>query len=116
MDYVQLVVDHLNSSGIGATAYPQVPSERPSEFAVVEQMACPMPDLVRRLPSVDVDCWAGTRHEAASLAYRVAEAILLMPDQLQNVFGAAVTTVYDNRDPDSGSPRYTVSVDLTVAD
>lgn len=114
MDAALLVADYLNASDIGAAAYLAVPSSRPDEFLVVEQTGGGRPDRVRLLPSVDVDCWAKTRARASELSDEVAAAALAMADELPNVFRATVTTQYNNPDPDSGQPRYTVGIDITA--
>ena len=113
MDAAVLVSDYLNASGVGAAAYLAVPSKRPDEFMVVEQTGGSRPDRVRSFPSVDVDCWAQTRARASELSDEVAAAALSMADALPNVFRATVTTQYNNPDPDSGQPRYTVGIDIT---
>ena len=119
MDAARLVVDYLNSVGVGATAYHEVPRDRQTgeptglPFAVVEQTGGRAENPVQLELSVDVDCWAGTRRAAAVLAEAVSDAVLAMPDRLDDVFHAEVTTTYNNPDPDSGTPRTTVGVDFT---
>lgn len=114
MDATGMVVDYLNGADVGVKAYPAVPSRRPAEFLVVEQTGGSRPDRVRSLPSVDVDCWAQTRARASELSDEVAALALAMADELPNVFRATVTTQYNNPDPDSGQPRYTVGIDITA--
>lgn len=116
MNAVPLVVDYLNACDIGATTYPTVPSQRPEKFCSVELTGATQPDRVRFSPSVDVDCWAPTRPEAEELAGRVKRAMLAMADEVPNVFHVEVDSLYDNRDPDSGCPRYTVGCDITAAE
>lgn len=116
MEPVTLVVDYLNGCGLGATAYPAVPPDRPGSFLCVELTGGRQPDRVRFNPSVDVDCWAETRPEAERLAGRVRRAMLAMPGASPNVFHVEIDSFYDNRDPDSGSPRYTVGCDITAAE
>lgn len=116
MDAVTLVVDYLNGQGLGATAYPAVPRDRPGTLLVVELTGGSQPDRVRFSPSVDVDCWAPTRPEAERLAGEVRRAMLAMPDASPNVFHVEIDSFYDNRDADSGSPRYTVGCDITAAE
>ena len=112
MDYTRMVVDYLNGLNLGATAYREVPSMRPESFMVVELTGGAGANIVKRSPSIDVDCWASRQHDAEILAFEVVNALLVMPDALPNVFGASVSTVYSNPDPDSGTPRYTVGCDL----
>lgn len=118
MDYTRMVVDYLNGLNLGATAYREVPANRPTDespsrpFLVVELTGGAGASIVQRSPSIDVDCWASRQHDAEILAFEVVNALLVMPDALPNVFGASVSTVYSNPDPDSGTPRYTVGCDL----
>lgn len=114
MDAALTVSDYINSAGIGVESYLSVPEKRPAEFLVVEQTGGARPDRVRSLPSVDVDCWAQTRARASELSDEVAALALAMADELPNVFRATITTQYNNPDPDSGQPRYTVGIDITA--
>lgn len=114
MDAALIVSDYLNALELGVTSYLSVPPDRPDEFIVVEQTGGSRPDRVRSLPSVDVDCWAQTRARASEISDEVAAAALAMADTLPNVFRATVTTQYNNPDPDSGQPRYTVGIDITA--
>lgn len=118
MDVERLVVDYLNSLNLGATAYYDVPADRPESFLVVEQTGGGLSNYVVGLPSVDVDCWAPTRREAALLAEAVAHAAIPMPERLEDVFYASVSSTYHNPDLDTRPPteRYTVGIDLTVMD
>lgn len=112
MDYTRIVVDYLNGQKLGVTAYREVPADRPTSFIVVELTGCSAENPVQRSPSVDVDCWAQTQHDAEEAASKVASAMLAMPDALPNVFRVSVSTTYNNTDIDSGTPRYTVGCDL----
>lgn len=116
MDAVTLVVDYLNACDLGATAYPAVPSDRPDTLCAVELTGGRQTGPVAFSPSVDIDCWAPTRPEAEALASRVRRAMLAMPERSPNVFHVEIDSLYDNRDPDSGSPRYTVGCDITAAE
>lgn len=117
MDAVRMVVDYLVAEGFDA--YPQVPDERPTDegdpFVVVELTGGSSPNRFGRNPTVDCDCWATSRSGAAQLASGVADACLAMPERVGNVFHAELSTIYNNPDPDSGTPRYTVGVDIVAA-
>lgn len=116
MDAARIVVDLLNASGVGATAYYGVPDPRPTDapgpepFVVVEQTGGSRSERVARTLAVDADCWATTRRGASVLADAVADALERMPDELDDVFWVSVSSVYNNPDLDSGTPRYTVSI------
>lgn len=114
MDYTRMAVDYLNGRSLGATAYRAVPSDRPASFMTVELTGGGADGIVVRSPSVDVDCWSATPHDAEELASRVVDAMLGMPDVETNVFYVEVSAFYANPDPDSGSPRVTVGFDITT--
>lgn len=110
MDAARIAVDFLNASGVGATAYYDVPEDRPGSFVVVEQTGGSRSDRVARTLAVDADCWATSRRDASLLAESVADALERMPDELENVFWVSVSSVYNNPDLESDTPRYTVSL------
>lgn len=115
MDMTFRTIDYLNGlSGIGATAYPQVPSIRPEAFVVIERTGGAAPDRVRAVESVDADCWEQSVYAASELAARVRAALLGMVDADPNVFHVEIGSVYLNTDLESGTPRYTVSADITI--
>lgn len=114
MDYALMVSDYLNASDVGVPSYLDVPPKRPAEFLVVELTGGAYDDCVMRTPSVDVDCWAQTRARAAEIAADVSSQLMSMPDDLANVFGARISTVYNSPDMDSGTPRYVVGCDITA--
>lgn len=116
MDAERLVVDHLNASGIGAAAYYDVPSERPESFVVVERTGGARGELVVDVPRLDVQCWASTRRAAALLADGATRALLALPDVADGCFGASITSRYRDADIDSGTPRYHVVCELTLAE
>lgn len=112
MDVPIEVVDYLNEQSIGATAYHDVPADRPDAFLVVELTGGSASNPVQRRDSVDVDCWASTRPQTASLAESVRRALLSMPGALPDVFHVEITSTYRNTDLESGTPRYTVGADI----
>lgn len=114
MSITSLVVDYLNSCDLGAVAYPEKPSKSSGALLVVELTGVQQPNSVQLNPSVDIDCWADTRKDAEALADSVRHAMLAMPAKVANVFHTEIDSFYNNRDPDSGNPRYTVGVDITA--
>lgn len=108
------VADYLNASGV--ETYLDVPSDRPSEFCVVEQTGGSIDERVGQVASIDVDCWSATRRGAASLSERVAALVSAIPDEVENVFGAEVTDTYRNPDLETSppTPRVTVGVEITA--
>ena len=114
MNITSLVVDYLNSCDLGAVAYPERPSKASGALMTVELVGIQQPNPVQLNPSVMIDCWADTRQEAEALADDVRHVMLAMPAKVANIFHAEIDSFYNNRDPDSGCPRYTVGVDLTA--
>lgn len=109
MDIEEAVVDHLNHVGaLGATAYPDVPRERPSAFVVVERVGGPRGEGGTFAAMLDIQCWAAKRSDAAALALRVEDAMTAMPASVADVTGVDVTSTFRDRDLESGTPRYHV--------
>ena len=113
MDAEREVVDYLNGAGVGATAYYDVPADRPESFVVVERTGGPRTDIVVERPMLDVQCWASGRRDAALLADAVADALRAMPDAVAGCFHAGVTSTYRDTDLESGTPRYHVVCEIT---
>lgn len=114
MDAERIVVDRLNVAKVGATAYYDVPSKRPTAFVVVERTGGPHADLVVERPLLDVQCWAGTRRDAALLADAVKTALLEMPESVADCFHTSITSMFRDVDLDSGTPRYHVVCEITL--
>lgn len=108
------VSDYLNTRGLGVESYMAVPSDRPASFLVVEQTGGSSDERFGTVAYVDVDCWSGSRRDAAALASSVSESLLLMPDEVTNVFDVSVTSLYDNPDMSQSQPqpRYTVGASI----
>ena len=113
MDAERTLVDYLNGAGVGATAYYDVPSDRPASFLVVERTGGPRTDIVVERPMLDVQCWATERRDAALLADAVADALRAMPDEVPGCFHAGITSTYRDTDLESGTPRYHVVCEIT---
>lgn len=115
-DVERTVVAHLNASGVGAPAFYSVPSERPEAFATVELTGGARRSVALEDARLAVQCWGPTRRAALELAEAAKAAVLAMPDELPDVFAASVDSEYRDRDPDSGMPRYNLTVELTVSE
>lgn len=108
MDIEEAIIDHLNGSGVGATAYPDVPRKRPSSFVVVERVGGPRGEGGTFAAMLDIQCWAATRRDAALLAQAVECALVDMPASVENVAHVSITSNFRDRDLESGTPRYHV--------
>ena len=112
MDAERVVVDYLNASEVGATAYYDVPSKRPAAFAVVERTGGPRGEGETSRPMLDVQCWAATRRDAALLAQAVEDALADIPASVENVAHVSITSAFRDADLESGTPRYHVVCEL----
>lgn len=110
MDAAMAVSDYLNSCDLGVASYLAVPSERPESFLVVSQTGGRSDEGLGWSFDVDVDCWAPTRARSVALADEVADALLYMPDSVEDVFWTEITSWYDNADLETSPPhpRHTV--------
>lgn len=112
MDAERVVVDHLNASEVGATAYYDVPAKRPAAFVVAERTGGPRGEGETSRPMLDVQCWAETRRGAAMLAQAVEHALVDMPASVENVAHVSVTSTFRDTDLETGTPRYHVVCEL----
>jgi len=116
MDAETILVDYLNGQGLGTTAYYDVPRSRPASFIVIEQTGGVRSDLVVYTPMLDIQCWAGSRKEAAALAREVVGALGSMPETVAECFHASIVSQYRDTDLESGTPRYHIVCELTLVD
>lgn len=119
MDPERMLVNWLNASLDGATAYYEVPSPRPAAFATVALTGDSEPLETVRRPVLEMTCWALERDAARGLLDACLEAVAAMPDEIDGVFHAAVAGRFRDRDPDSpgaGPWRYHAVVQLTIND
>ena len=112
MDAERVVVDHLNGSEVGATAYYDVPAKRPAAFLVVERTGGPRGEGETSRPMLDAQCWAASRRDAALLAQAVENALVDMPATVENVAHVSITSIFRDTDLESGTPRYHVVFEL----
>ena len=113
MDAEREVVDYLNSKKLGATAYVVGRSKRPATFSVVERTGGADSELVIERPMLDIQCWAGSRRDAALLADAVKGALRSMPHEVDDCFYADLTSTFRDYDLDSDTPRYHVVTEIT---
>ena len=112
MDAERVVVDYLNASEVGATAYYDVPAKRPAAFVVVERTGGPRGEGETSRPMLDVQCWAASRRDAALLAQAVEDALADMPASVENVAHVSITSTFRDTDLETGTPRYHVVCEL----
>lgn len=112
MDVEEAVARRIGAA-VGLPAYLDVPEDSPEEFVTVEQTGGggTYMDAVR----LDVDCWAKTRKRAKAVSALVQASVADLDDE-PNVFNPRVENVYRMNDPDTGRPRYVVSLSLWVCE
>ena len=95
--HVALAVDVPVRSG--------VPADRPATFVDIERTGGPVEDVVSDWATFSLRCWAGSKAEARDLAYAVRDAVVDFGESGAAV-NANVTSLFSDRDVDSGSYRY----------
>lgn len=110
---VEEVVGRRLGDATGILAYLDVPKDAPDEFVTVELTGGGGTYL--EAVALDVDCWASTRKRAKAMSKIVAAAVPEL-DEEPNIFGPKVENVYRMNDPDTGRPRYVVSLSLWVCE
>lgn len=112
MDAELVCVNHLNGSGIGATAYYDRPSACTGPLVVVERTGGGRGEGETSRPVVDVQCWAPTRPEAYRLACAAESALVDMPGAVDDVTHVTVSSVFRDRDLETGTPRYHIVCEI----
>lgn len=97
---------------LGVPAYAEVPRNRPDRFVTVERTGGGTERGID-WPTLAVQSWAPSRHEASALARCVDEAMLAMPDEVPSVPSCESQSIYNFPDPDSGGSRYQGVYNLT---
>lgn len=108
------VVDALNDGRLnGLEAFLDVPSPRPERFVTVERTGGPV-ELVRQVPILAVQVWAGSRYEAGQLAETVVAPALRSLLDLPWVGRVGVTSITNFPDPDSRQARYQIVAEVVT--
>ena len=98
---------------LGLPVSADVPDPRPKTFITVERVGGARDSVVVDRPSVAVQCWASSRAQAATLAYRVS-ALIPRLAFIDRVARAEQDTLYNFPDLEGGNPRYQVVIDLVT--
>lgn len=110
---VEAVVARRIGDAVGVPAYLDVPEGAAGDLLTVEQTGGG--GSYMEAVSLDIDCWADTRKRAKAVSALVSAAVADLDDE-PNVFNPRVENVYRMNDPDTGRPRYVVSVSLWVCE
>jgi len=112
-----VVVSYLNgrlvAAGDAARASTRVPNPRPPRFVRAILTGVVRRSVSRRDAQVTLECWAASAPDAAALADDVAdwlEALDVGASHVPQGPDGWVGGPYSQPDPDSGSPRYVMTV------
>lgn len=106
------LITYLNESGT-VPAFGDVPEDRPRRFLTVERTGGARSRIVDE-GTYAVQAWAESRAEAMVLADRIAELLDEAPAHVDAIAAVEVVSVYNFPDPDSGTPRYQLTVTAVV--
>lgn len=107
------VVAYLNDlDGIPSTST-NVPSPRPPRFVTVERTGGGK-GRFQDSPTVAVQCWAQSRHEAEALADAVAMALQMMRATVPEAKRVDIGGVYNFPDPDSEHARFQIVASIWI--
>ena len=109
-----LLIHALNNAIEGLPAYGDVPANRPDEFITVERTGGAKGKILDA-GTYAVQVWATTRSRAASLADKTAAYLNTEAPQRPEIAAVNVASAYNFPDPDSRTPRYQLTVSLSLA-
>lgn len=98
---------------LGVPAYSSPPAERPARFATVQRTGGGF-EVGWDTPSVAVQLWAESEHEASELAVKAARALVFEYPARSHVRFAEVDSVYSFADPQSQHARWQVLAGFTT--
>lgn len=92
---------------LSVPVYRDIPAERPRTFVSLGRTGGALSGRVADSALFAAQAWAETTAGARELAYAVRDALPGV-ESVENVFGVAVTSLFDNPDPDSRLARYQI--------
>jgi len=113
VDPVEIVRTFL-ASKVTIPVRVRVPSPRPDAFLTVSRSGGPVVNRVLEEPLLTVQAWGKSIADASDTASAIKSAFLNDYTEMPLVRRVQILSVYDDPDPESEQPRYTVSVRLTV--
>lgn len=109
-----LFVQAFNSFYDDVDAFMDVPEKRPARFVTVERTGGGV-ETFRDLPTLAVQAWAGSRYLASEFAQQVRDEFILGHLKFHpNVARVTVGSIYNFPDPDSGHPRYQITLSMVT--
>ena len=99
------ILSFLNNAGLDAPLYMEIPENPPEEFYILENTGQSMRDHVRTT-TMAVQSYAQSMERAADLAYEIDEVILETLQELDDVAGVRLNSLYNFTDQSTKQYRY----------
>lgn len=99
------ILSFLNNAGLDAPLYMEIPENPPEEFYILENTGQSMRDHVRTT-TMAVQSYAQSMERAADLAYEIDEIILETLQELDDVAGVRLNSLYNFTDQSTKQYRY----------
>ena len=108
MDIIPHVLTAARSVGVQAST--EMPASQPQEMVTVRIVGEQSTRFVQQTRFV-VHCWAQSDHRAAEVARAVSDAVLLLPDTVDNIASVEQDAMYS--DALDGTRRWSASFSAT---
>lgn len=99
------ILSFLDNAGLDAPLYMEIPENPPDEFYILENTGQSMRDQVRTT-TMAVQSYAQSMERAADLAYEIDEVILETLQELDDVAGVRLNSLYNFTDQSTKQYRY----------
>lgn len=99
------ILSFLDNAGLDAPLYMEIPENPPDEFYILENTGQSMRDHVRTT-TMAVQSYAQSMERAADLAYEIDEVILETLQELDDVAGVRLNSLYNFTDQSTKQYRY----------
>lgn len=99
------ILSFLDNAGLDAPLYMEIPENPPDEFYILENTGQSMRDHVR-ITTMAVQSYAQSMERAADLAYEIDEVILETLQELDDVAGVRLNSLYNFTDQSTKQYRY----------
>jgi hypothetical protein len=99
------ILSFLDNAGLDAPLYMEIPENPPEEFYILENTGQSIRDHVRTT-TMAVQSYAQSMERAADLAYEIDEVILETLQELDDVAGVRLNSLYNFTDQSTKQYRY----------
>lgn len=99
------ILSFLDNAGLDAPLYMEIPENPPDEFYILENTGQGMRDQVRTT-TMAVQSYAQSMERAADLAYEIDGVILETLQELDDVAGVRLNSLYNFTDQSTKQYRY----------